>query len=225
MESNNEKVSAAEATEDIAATKQPEVVEPVKLHDRPQVPESRRRTMWLAKMGVMLAVSVLISFIPTPPILPAVPFIRYEFSDIPLLIGTFAFGVPSGVLLAFLSIALNALLGGAESALYGALMHMIAIGVYIIVAGFIYRSKKNKKRAIIGLCAGTLAMTIVMIPANLLVTPIFMKAFMGSPQAVVDMIVPLLWKAIVPVNLIKGFVSALLVFLLYKRISPFLHKW
>ena len=224
MENNLERVSEEEASEDIETT-EPEKDMPVRLNDNPQVPESRRRTMWLAKMGVMLAVSVLISFIPTPPILPAVPFIRYEFSDIPLLIGVFAFGVPSGLLLAFLTISLNFLLGGAESALYGALMHMIAIGVYIIVAGLIYRSKKSKKRAIIGLISGTLAMTIVMIPANLLVTPIFMKAFMGSSQAVIDMIVPLLWKAIVPVNLIKGLISALLVFLLYKRISPFLHKW
>ena len=196
----------------------------VKLNENPQVPESRRRTIWLAKMGVMLALAVLISFIPTPPIFPAFNFIRYEWSDIPLLIGAFAFGVPSGLLLAFLSIFLNMMMGGAESQIYGAVMHMIAIGTYILVAGLIYRSNKNKVRAIVGLICGTIAMTLVMIPANLFVTPYFMNVIMGIPMTIKD-IIPLLLPAIVPINLIKGLASALLVFLLYKRISPFLHRW
>ena len=224
MEDNLKRVSEVEAAKDVEVKQVPEEEPQIKLHDNPQVPESRRRTMWLAKMGVMLAVAVLISFIPTPPIFPAFNFIRYEWSDIPLLIGAFAFGVPSGLLLAFLSILLNALLGGAESALYGAVMHFIAIGTYIVVSGLIYRSKKNKVRAIVGLLCGTIAMTIVMVPANLFVTPYFMNVFMGVPMTIKD-IIPLLLPAIVPINLIKGLASAFLVFLLYKRISPFLHRW
>jgi riboflavin transporter FmnP len=109
-------------------------------------------------------------------------------------------------------------LGGAESGVYGMLMHFIAIGAYIIVAGLIYRKNKTKKAAIMGMLFGIIAMTAVMIPANLFITP----AFMGVPAQVVK---GLLLPAIIPVNLIKGLITAVLTFIIYKRVSPFLHRW
>jgi riboflavin transporter FmnP len=60
-------------------------------------------------------------------------------------------------------------------------------------------------------------MPAAMIPANLLVTP----AFMGVP---IDAVKALLVPAIIPVNLIKGTISAVVLLLIYKRISPFLHR-
>jgi riboflavin transporter FmnP len=182
------------------------------------ITESHKRSIWLAKLAMMLAISVICSFIPSFPVFPGVDFIRYEVSDIPLLIGTFAFGVPAGVILAALTILINFFLGGAESGLYGMLMHFIAIGVYIITAGLVYRAKKTKKGALIGMLCGILVMTLVMIPANLVITP----AFMGVP---VEFVKPLIVTAIIPVNLIKGLITAVLTFILYKRVSPFLHKW
>ncbi|MDR3072493.1 MAG: ECF transporter S component [Clostridiales Family XIII bacterium] len=180
-------------------------------------PNSHQRTVKLAKAAMMLAISVVFSFIPSMPVLPTVDFIRYEFSDLPILISCFAFGVPAGIVIAALSIVINFFLGGAESGPYGMIMHIIAIGTYVLAAGLIYRVKKDRKHAIIGLIVGILAMTAVMIPSNLFITP----AFMGVPVAVVK---PLIVPAIIPVNLIKGLISAVLTFILYKRISPFLHK-
>ena len=169
-------------------------------------------------MGIMLAITVAASFIPTFPLLPGVGYIRYEFSDLPMLISAFAFGTPAGLILAVLSIVLNFFLGGAESGPYGMLMHIIAIGTYVLVASLIYNRNKTRKRALIGMLFGIVAMTLIMIPANLIVTPLFL----GIPVAAVK---PLILPAIIPVNLLKGLLTAILTFILYKRISPLLHKW
>ena len=174
-------------------------------------------TFKLTRMAIMLAITLAFSFIPSIPILPAVSFIRYEFSDLPILISVFAFGTPAGFAIAAMSILLNFIIGGAESGPYGMIMHMVAIGTYLITAGLIYRVKKTRKTAIIGMLAGVLAMTAVMIPANLLITP----AFTGAPVAFVK---SLLIPAIIPVNLIKGVITAVLTFILYKHVSRLLHE-
>jgi riboflavin transporter FmnP len=86
----------------------------------------------------------------------------------------------------------------------------------VITAGSIYKKEKTKKRAIIALVCGTLAMAIIMIPANLFITPKFMGMLMEG-------LLPFMpW--IILFNFVKAGLNSLVTFLLYKRISPFLHK-
>jgi uncharacterized membrane protein len=59
-------------------------------------------------------------------------------------------------------------------------------------------------------------MAAVMVPANLVVTPLFM----GLPVAAV---IPMLPTVIIPFNLIKVAILCVIVFYLYKGISPILH--
>jgi riboflavin transporter FmnP len=84
------------------------------------------------------------------------------------------------------------------------------------VVSLIYHRDKTRKSALIGLICGVLIMTAVMIPANLIVTP----TYGIDIETVKSFIVP----AIIPVNLIKGAISAVAVFFIYKKISPFLHR-
>ena len=67
-----------------------------------------------------------------------------------------------------------------------------------------------------GLVCGTIAMAVVMMIANLFITPLFM----GVPRAVVWDLMPF----IIAFNVVKAGVNSLVTFLLYKRISPFLHR-
>jgi riboflavin transporter FmnP len=178
----------------------------------------KSRTHLLTKMGMMLAISVVFSFIHFP-LLPAVGFIEYELSDLPLLISGFAFGPVAGLVISVLSILLHDLLmGPASGSLYGMIMHMLAIGMYILVSGLVYRKHKDIKHALIGLLIGILAATAIMVPANLLVTPLFLG------PASLGLVKSLMFTAIIPVNLLKGLISAVLTFILYKRVSPFLHR-
>lgn len=177
--------------------------------------KNKMNTIKLAKMAMMVAIScvlVLLIRIPYPP----APFLQYDPADVPIFITTFAFGPVAGLIVTLIVSLIQAFaLGG--SGVYGFIMHMVATGSFVIIAGMLYRHKKSKKEAVIGLVAGILAMTAVMCAANLIVTPIFL----GIPRdAVMAMLVPI----IIPFNLLKGGINALITFLLYKRISGFLHK-
>jgi len=175
------------------------------------------RTLKLAKMALMVAITVICTFVHFP-ILPMAPFLEFEVSDIPILIAGFVFGPLPGLVIGVVSILLRALIMSPPSGPYGLLMHIIAIGVFVLVAAAIYHRNKTRKNGLFALIIGGLAMTAVMIPANLLITPLFL----GLPVEVIQaMILPIL----LPFNLLKMAINAAVVFLLYKRLSPFLHKW
>jgi riboflavin transporter FmnP len=178
--------------------------------------EKRLPVPILTKMAFLTAIAVVFSFIPGFPIIPVVSFIRYEFSDLPILIGVFAFGTLPGTVVAALSVFISYLVGAEGGGPWGALMHFIAIGTYALTAGLIYQFNKTRLGAIIGMAAGTIAMTLVMIPANLMITPIYT----GAP---VEAVKSLLLPGIIPVNAVKGLITAVLTIVIYKRVSGYLH--
>ena len=100
---------------------------------------------------------------------------------------------------------------------YGFLMHMIATGLFVIVAGFMYRHKKTKKEAIMALTAGVVVTVIAMCVFNYFITPLYM----GVPTDAVLAMIP---TVIIPFNILKAGINALITFFVYKRISGFLHK-
>ena len=175
------------------------------------------RTLKLAKMALMLAISVICSFFNFF-IIPSAPFLKFEISDIPILIAAFAFGPIPGLIVGVLAVLLHDLMMGPESGPYGMIMHLIAVAAITLVAGFIYKKFKTKKGALVSLIVGGLCMAAIMIPANLLVTPLFL----GVPVEVVKGMLP---TVIIPFNLLKVLIICVVVFFVYKRISPFLHKW
>ncbi len=170
----------------------------------------------LAKMAMLVAVSIVLVAIIHLPILPMVPFLEYDPADIPILLGTFAFGPVAGLCLTFVTAILQGVTVSAQSGAYGILMHIIATSALVLVAGLIYSKEKTKKRAIMGLVFGTLAMVAIMIPANMLIT----TRFMGLTLEALMPFMP--W--IILFNFIKAGVNSIVTFLVYKRISPFLHR-
>ena len=176
----------------------------------------QNNTARLAKMAMLVAISIVLVMLIHFPIFPAVAFLEYDPADIPILIGTFAFGPLAGILLTVVTSVLQGLTVSSASGAYGIIMHIIATCTLVIVAGLIYNREKTKKHAVIGLICGTLAMAVVMACANMVITPLFM----GVPASAVWSLMPF----IVGFNLIKAGINSLVTFLLYKRISPFLHK-
>lgn len=105
---------------------------------------SKKKTVKMVKMGVMVAISVAMVYLVHFPIFPAVPFLEYDPADISILIGTFAFGPEAGLVLTVVTAVVQGLTVSAGSGLYGILMHMIATGVLVLVSGMIYNRKKDK---------------------------------------------------------------------------------
>ena len=166
----------------------------------------------LVTMAILVAISIVLVFLVHLPLIPAVPFLEYDPADIPILIGAFAYGPVAGIILTVVTSVIQGMTVSASSGAYGIIMHIIATSVLVLVASRIYRVKHTKKGAILGLICGTLAMGLVMMPANHFITPIFM----GVPTEVLD---ALLLPGILPFNLIKGGINSVVTFLVYKTVS------
>ncbi|MBR6701318.1 MAG: ECF transporter S component [Firmicutes bacterium] len=177
---------------------------------------TQKSTVKLAKMGLLVAISIVLVYFIHFPIFPAVSFLEYDPADISIMIGTFAFGPLAGFILTVVTAVIQGLTVSAHSGAYGIIMHIIATGTFVLVAGNIYKVKKTKKGAVTALAIGTIAWVIVMFFANLVVTPLFM----GVPRSVVTELMPF----ILGFNFIKAGINSIITFLLYKRISGFLHR-
>ena len=172
------------------------------------------KTKTITQMAVLAAMSILLVYLIHFPIFPAAPFLEYDPADIPILIGTFMFGPLGGLVLTAVVSILQGLTVSSASGIIG-IMNFFATGSFVLVAGNIYKKHRTRKGAVVGLFFGALAMTITMVIWNLIFTPLFM----GTPiEAVMAMLIPV----IIPFNLIKTGVNALITFIVYKSVSKVL---
>jgi riboflavin transporter FmnP len=179
--------------------------------------KSLQSTRKLTAMGMLVAVSVILVYLIRFPLLPAAPFLEYEPGDIPIFIGTFLFGPLSGFIITLVVSFIQGLTVSASSGIIGITMHVFATGSFVLVAGNIYKYKKNRKTAVFALGVGVIVMVIMMCIWNIIVTPIFM----GIPRSsVLQMIIPV----IIPFNLIKSGINSIVTFIVYKKISDFVFK-
>ena len=185
---------------------------------------SLKSTKSLAKLGILTAISVVLVYLIHFPIIPAVPFLEYDPADVPILLGTFALGPVSGLILTIVASLIQGLTVSSASGWYGIVMHIISTGCYVLVAGNIYKAHKSKKNAIKALIFGVAAWVIIMIPANLFLTPVYLETIVGLPAEVAKSTVTSLLPWIVLFNLIKSIINSVLTFVLYKRVSGILHK-
>ena len=170
----------------------------------------------ISKLAMMAAISLVLLLIVRIPFPPA-PFLVYDPADLPIYITAFAYGPWAGLVVTVIVSLIQAFMLGGDG-LYGFLMHVVATGIVAVVIGFMYQHKKTKKNAVVSLVVGVVVTVIVMIGMNLLITPLYMGV---EVKAVVVM----LPTVIIPFNLLKAGINSLLTFLLYKRLSGFLHNY
>lgn len=170
----------------------------------------------IAKLAMMAAISLVLLLLVRIPFPPA-PFLVYDPADMPIYITAFAYGPWAGLIVTVIVSLIQAFMLGGDG-LYGFLMHVVATGIVAVVIGIMYQHKKTKKNAIISLIVGVVVTVIVMIGMNLLITPLYM----GVDIKAVMVMLP---TVIIPFNLLKAGINSLLTFLLYKRLSNFLHNY
>ena len=164
------------------------------------------------------------------PIMPS--FIKFDFSELPALIASFAFGPIYGIAVCFIKNALHLLV--TSTAGVGELANFL-MGIFLVVpAGLIYRFRKNRTSALVGSLSGSLIMGLACVAINyFLVYPIYYQIMI--PEAVIlqayQAILPgvdSIWKSLLIFNLpfttVKGLIDSLICFLIYKKISPILKK-
>ncbi len=172
----------------------------------------------LACLGLLTAVSYGLCWVGFS-IFPSAAFLKLEIAIVPILFSAFLFGPWWALPVALIKAVLHGItISG--TGIWGILMDFISTAVLVVVAGLIYRKFHTRKGAVAALAAGGISMLIVMVPLNLLITPIYT----GAPvNAIVAMLLPVL----IPFNLIKIVVNAVITFFLYKPLSRFLkfEKW
>ena len=169
----------------------------------------------LVVLAMLAAISVVLVWAVHVPLIPVVSFLEYDPADVPILIATMAYGPVAGVVLTVVVSVIQGLTVSAGSGAYGIIMHIIATSTLVLVAGGVYRLRRTRSGGVLGLVLGTLAMGLIMMPANHFITPYFM----GQPTAVVD---ALLLPGILPFNLLKAGINSAVTFVVYKTVSRYL---
>lgn len=197
-----------------------------------------KKTHKLTVTAMLSAVAFLLMFIefPIPALIPS--FVKMDISDLPELLAAFSLGPVYGVAVTFFKNLLFALIHGTSSAYVGEMFNFISGAVFSFTAGFIYqrfRSHKSRKGALVGSIAGAALMAVVSLPLNYFVVyPAYVVLYQMPLEAIVGMyqaILPAadsLWKCLlifnVPFTFCKGMIDVALCFLIYKPLSPLLHR-
>ena len=199
------------------------------------VSASRNRTHKLTVTAMLSAVAFILMFIefPIPALIPS--FVKLDISDLPELLAAFSLGPVYGVAVTFLKNLLHIVFKGTSSAYVGELCNFLLGAVFSLVAGFIYQRKKSRKSALIGAIIGAALMAIVSVPMNYYVVypahvvcyGMPLEAIIGMYQAILpsaDSLIKCLTIFNMPFTFCKGMLDVLLCFLIYKPLSPLLHK-
>lgn len=192
------------------------------------------QTRKIAMVGMFSAVSMILMLFEFP--LPFAPsFYELDFSELPILIGTFAYGPAAGVMMEFIKIVLKLFVKGTSTAFVGDLANFVVGCSLVLPASVIYAFRKNKKMAVIACIVGTLVMTVFGTAFNAVyLLPAFAELYgmpldtilaMGSkvnPLMTEGSIVSFVVVCVAPMNLIKGASVSILTLLVYKPLKPIL---
>ena len=195
----------------------------------------RDRTHKLTVTAMLSAVAFILMFIefPIPALIPS--FVKMDVSDLPELLAAFALGPLYGVAVALVKNALHILIKGTSSAYVGELCNFTLGAVFALTAGLIYRVKKNRAGALLGSIAGAALMALLSVPLNFfIVYPAYvvcygmpMEAIIGMYQQILptaDSLLKCLAVFNLPFTFVKGLLDVALCFLIYKPLSPLLHR-
>ena len=194
---------------------------------------SKKNLSWMIKVGLLAAIAFILMYLEFPlPIAP--PWLKVDVSDFPALLAGFSLGPVAGVVVETIKVLLFAVLRGTQTGYVGELANLLMGIAFVLPAAWIYLRHKTFKRAILGTVAGIVAMAIaagilnywVLIPLYSQ-TMLPMEAIIEACQAIVpsvNSVAGYVFVFAVPFTLLKGLLDGILVFLLYKRLSPLLHR-
>ncbi len=190
-----------------------------------------RHTHRIAVTAILGAVAAVLQLfeIPVPVLIPS--FVRLDFSELPALLASFSLGPLWGAAVCLIKnlFKLTTTYSGGAGELGNFLM-----GIFFVVpAGMFYRTHKTRRGALTGAVLGAVCMAAASVPINYFITyPVYMKLYpidtiLGLYRLIRPSAGGLLECLIVfnaPFTLLKGALNVLLCFLVYKPLSPLLHK-
>ena len=167
--------------------------------------------------GMMCALAIVFMLVVRFSLLPGAKFLEYDMGDIPVIFTSLFVGTPASFIVLFAVSLVQSLTVSAASSWQGFVMHFLSTGAYIIVLRLIIGKNATVKRLIIAASVATIVLTLIMIPLNLIFTPLYLHT---SVEAVAQMLIP----AIIPFNFIKGIINSVITVIMYHPLKEILSK-
>lgn len=189
-----------------------------------------KNVVLMGMFGALGAVLMLFE-VPLPFIAPS--FYGLDFSEVPILVGTFALGPMAGVVMEVVKILIKLVLKPTSTGFVGEFANLVFSWSMVVPAGLIYRYHKTKKGAMAAMAVGTVMMSVVAIVGNALVMLPFYSHFMPletilAAGAAINPAVSNIWSfaaiCVGPFNVVKGVLVSIITALVYKRISIMIHS-
>lgn len=175
-------------------------------------------------MGALSFVLMLLRF---P--LPFIPtFYDFDVAELPAVMTGFLIGPGAGTVVIVLKLLLKILIQGTSTAYVGEIANLIASLTLMLPAVLIYKRMRTKKGAVIALALASVISSLVSVAANAFVLLPFYANMFGWPlEKLIEMgtavnpyitnMFTFLLFAVLPFNLLKCGVTALLTYILYKK--------
>jgi riboflavin transporter FmnP len=191
-------------------------------------------TKVLTRIAILSAVAFILMLFEFPlPFLPS--FYKMDFSETAVLIGGFALGPGAAAAIEALKILLNLLFQGTTTAYVGEIANFIVGCALCVPAAIIYRKQKTKQTAEKGMLVGSLVMIaagvimnyLVLLPAYSYFYHLPMDTLIGFGSKLIPAIhdrLSFVLLATAPFNAIKALLVCVVTMIVYKRISPILHR-
>jgi len=190
-------------------------------------------TRKITMIGLFSALAVILHILDFPILFLAPGFYKLDFSEIPALVGAFAFGPVAGVMIEFCKILLKLMIKGTSTAFVGDLANFVIGCSLVLPASIIYMLKKTKKMAFISCLTGSLIMTVFGTAFNAVyLLPAFSTLFGMPMEAIIaagaeingsiHSVTTFAVFAVAPINIIKSAAASGVTLLIYKPLSPVL---
>ena len=191
-------------------------------------PSSTGKIRIMTGTAMLAAIAYILMFFDfSVPFMPT--FIKMDLSELPALIGAFAYGPVAGIVICLIKNLIHLTI--TTTAGVGELSNFLLGAIFVGVAGVMYKVKKNRTSALIGSLIGAAAMGILSIATNhFLVYPLYYNfmpkdVILAAYQAIIPGVKSILQCLIVfnaPFTFVKGLFSVVITFIVYKRLSPIL---
>jgi len=191
---------------------------------------TRLRVRALTISAMLSAIAFVLMFLDfAVPFMPA--FVKMDVSELPALLASFALGPVYGLVVCLVKNLIHLMItttGGA-----GELCNFLLGATFVVPAGMIYQKMKSRRGALIGVLLGAVIMAVLSVPLNYYISYPVYANFMPI-DAILEMyrairpsangLLECLITFNAPFTLVKGLLDAVLCFLIYKPLSPLLHK-
>lgn len=173
-------------------------------------------------LSAIAAVLMLFQF-PIPPF-PA--FLQVDFSDIPAVIATLTLGPVAGIGVEFFKNVINWFLQGSQTGVpVGQIANFVTGVLFIMPVYFIQRHLKSGRKGLtLGLVAGTATMAVGMSLLNYFVFMPMYNYFLNVPVETGAVLAKSIAVGILPFNIFKGIILAIVVILLFRVMKNWIEK-